>query len=342
MWLRIAAVWLVLSSGILEPFPSEVIAEIKAFFTSVDRQYRGLIAGIIGALLTGAIAWIALRTNAAVNIRNKRVDVIMHCNMRYDDLYKLRMEIEDLRRSRDVKTADYEAFRTDRIKSYFRRYWGLKSDQLDYWLAGYVDPETLSSWFMSTADALAENGPMIGGVGYREHLVEMQTSHKIVNQRLIEMVDFLIDYIGYIAEKSEKYAAILHYIRLVENEETALIAKLARNDHNRLRASEFSRTLRDDYLEKYEKYAPSGLILRLRRLALAAYRRARTLRLSITTLLLGDTIGIFKTALRDQYATVNAHLCDKEGKEMQRQQAIVATAVPFGPSLAGIAPPPSN
>ena len=90
--------------------------------------------------LTALVAWMALRTNAAVNIRNKRIDVILHCNARYDELYKLRNEID---KEDNIKKKQYL------LDSYFRRYWGLQSDQIDYWLAGYVDPETMASWIAS-------------------------------------------------------------------------------------------------------------------------------------------------------------------------------------------------
>jgi hypothetical protein len=321
MWLRIAAVGLIFASGILEPLLSKFVGVASNGYRAADTTFPGLIGGIIGALVTGTIAWIALRTNAAVNIRNKRVDVIIHCNMRYDELYKLRLEIEDVRRPAEVSDSDHETFRQGRIKSYFRRYWGLKSDQLDYWLAGYVDPETLSSWFMSTSDALAEGGPEIGGVGYRQHLDEMKTSHKIVNQRLIEIVDFMIDYIGYITEKSEKYAVILQYIRLIENEEKALIAKLARNDHSRLHVSEFSRTLRDDYLAVYEKLSPSGFMLRLRGLVLRAYRYVRMLRRNMIARLLGDTMDRFKVALEVAYPKIKKNLLIKEERKASEKLA---------------------
>lgn len=116
----------------------------------VQKKFPNLPAAIAGAIITAGIAWIALRTNAAVNIRNKRMDVILHCNNRYDDLYKLRHEIEK------------DGAGSDQILSYFRRYWGLQSDQIDYWLAGYIDPETMASWVVSLTGSLEPDSKLSG------------------------------------------------------------------------------------------------------------------------------------------------------------------------------------
>jgi hypothetical protein len=43
-----------------------------------------------------------------------------------------------------------------RVKSYYARFWGLKSDQFDYWLADVVDIETFSNWCFMTMKAFCD------------------------------------------------------------------------------------------------------------------------------------------------------------------------------------------
>lgn len=69
---------------------------------------------------------------ASVNRRNKTMDVVIACSKMYDDL------------RRDMRVAPVEDTAADPAS--WRRYWGLKNDQFDFWLAGYVDPETICSW----------------------------------------------------------------------------------------------------------------------------------------------------------------------------------------------------
>ncbi len=103
---------------------------------SVLVKYAPLITAPI-FLASALVALFAVRVNVMVNIRNKRADTILHCNNRYDELYKFKLE---------VKESEDE----DRVHAYYARYWGLKSDEFDYWLAGLVDIETFTNWLFVT------------------------------------------------------------------------------------------------------------------------------------------------------------------------------------------------
>lgn len=222
---------------------------ISTFYDSFETYYGSLnnaLPGLPAALATGAVAWVAFRTNAAVNIRNKRADVIIHCNNRYDEIYKLKIEIEsnidDPERSKEIPYLR---------KAYFRRYWGLKSDQLDYWFAGYVDPETISSWFMSVVDDLSVASktrrlPRVGGVTYRESWKEVRGNHEAINIRLVEIVENIVNKISIIEERTHKYAALLALMDRIENKESKLISELRRDSHSRFKIDELPETL-DEY-----------------------------------------------------------------------------------------------
>lgn len=88
-----------------------------------------------------------------INRRNKRADTIIHCNNRYDELYKLRISIREM--SGDA--------RANAVRAYYARFWGLKSDQFDYWLAGLVDIHTFFDWYASTLRNFKENKLLVEG-----------------------------------------------------------------------------------------------------------------------------------------------------------------------------------
>jgi len=67
-------------------------ADIRVFYQNGDRLDAPLISAILAAAAS-IIAIIALIVNSSVNLRNKRLDVTIHCNTRYDDIYKTRGEI---------------------------------------------------------------------------------------------------------------------------------------------------------------------------------------------------------------------------------------------------------
>lgn len=92
------------------------------------------ISGNTLTLTTIVLAYMGGYSAAQINRKNKIADVVMHCMERYDAVAATKAHI----------TNEQEAF------FYFRRYFGLKSDQFDYWLSGLVDAENISSWFFST------------------------------------------------------------------------------------------------------------------------------------------------------------------------------------------------
>jgi len=96
---------------------------------------------------TSVAAWIGLNLNIKINRRNKRADAIIHCNNRYDEIYRYKLTLFDSKDSRA-------------IKSYFARYWGLKSDEFDYWLAKLIDIETFINWLYLTVKAFQESEPL--------------------------------------------------------------------------------------------------------------------------------------------------------------------------------------
>lgn len=105
---------------------------------------------IFGAV-AAAIALISVRENIRIHKRNKRADAIFHCNARYDDLYKFKISIRELPKAQQDNA----------VESYYFRYWGLKSDEFDYWLADLIDADTFSNWSFLTLKAFKKNHPIV-------------------------------------------------------------------------------------------------------------------------------------------------------------------------------------
>lgn len=111
------------------------------FMTKVDAASIGDWAQAFAAVLALPVVEYArksLRENRRIAVLNKRADVIMHCAERYDELYRDR---QSLKREGNDEFGSL---------MYYNRYWGLKSDQIDYYIAGWIDPDTLRSWLYST------------------------------------------------------------------------------------------------------------------------------------------------------------------------------------------------
>jgi hypothetical protein len=104
----------------------------------------GFIATVLAAVLGLFVAGFTVRRTALINLRNKRVDVAIHCNTRYDQTHAEKIRIKSQKATRQ------EAY------AYYARFWGLKSDQFDYWLADVVDIETFSNWCFMTMKSFSE------------------------------------------------------------------------------------------------------------------------------------------------------------------------------------------
>lgn len=223
------------------------------FYKSVDAKFTGLAPNAFGALIAGVVALFVLRANVGIGLRNKRVDVILHCNLRYDELYRLRKEVEELKVS---KSEEGRALAVKLEEIFFIRYWGLKSDQFDYWLSGYVDPENIVSWSMSTVDHLENSQEGGQGLDYKASLPKMRESHRVTNQRFVDLIQFTEEFVIPIRPIKSRYAAVLQYLNTVEHDERGLIAQITRNSSMRLSVSQFAGTLRPAYMKRFDIFSP--------------------------------------------------------------------------------------
>ena len=243
-------------------------------------------SALLGAIIAAFIAIIALRINSGVNLRNKRVDIIDHCNSRYLDLYKLRITLiaDDKELKRKIENAvnlsgdDTRKIQIDLARyfndeaSYFKQYWGLKSDQFDYWLAGYIDHETIASWTMQMADSLAHHGIGETPLDYRKNLLEMRIGHEVINPRFVRLVKFVFIYIGPIKNRQVAFLVLLHYLRIIEKGYVRLIDKLSKSSFGRLYIAEYAEALTDEDRRQYMDLSPQITVLQWRSKILRLWR----------------------------------------------------------------------
>lgn len=182
------------------------IALARALFADLTDPIMWFVAHahyflpLLAAIFAAAFAY-------RVNVRNKRFDVILSCNTRYDVLYQDRVSINDEAGPQSLQ-----------VKQYFRRYWGLKSDQLEYWLAGGVDPQTFANWFHSTIRSFS-NISRVGGLSYIESWQVEKLDLDIANSSFVDFVDHLLRISQSGMSPDTKYASLLVAMDSIERRE---------------------------------------------------------------------------------------------------------------------------
>lgn len=149
-------------------------------WTAVAQSAQIITPFILSASATAG--WLAISANIKISRFNKRSDIIMHCNLRYDQIYQLKTNI-----------ISHETIANGIVNDYYSRYWGLKSDQFDYWLSDLVDPDTFVSWFYSTAKSFQENS-YIGGMSFEQGWIKIgQQNNRHVNFLFNSFIIKIID-----------------------------------------------------------------------------------------------------------------------------------------------------
>lgn len=201
------------------------------------------------------------KENIAINRRNKRADAIMHCNSRYDELQKLKISIADLR-GQAQKTA---------VVSYYARYWGLKSDEFDYWLAGLIDIETFCNWNALTLKAFKANAELAKGDRDSDFIrgwAELgKQDNAVPNPWFSEFTEELLKISADDGLTSAGFDEMLNVIEVVEMKSEEFRVKLRNNmtvgqyraNREKYKKLGLSRDIRDsaEYKEQLRKYKDS-------------------------------------------------------------------------------------
>lgn len=92
----------------------------------------------------------AIHEQSRSESQTRNLQTLLHCGTRYQFIEETRLKFRYAPRSLRFQFAG-------RAGALYRNYWTLKSDQLDYWLSGYVDHDSFLTWNMSTLRHLMKN-----------------------------------------------------------------------------------------------------------------------------------------------------------------------------------------
>jgi hypothetical protein len=116
---------------------------------------------------------------------NRSIQTVIHCNQRY---HELTTEIRSCLNSEDGDQAFHYVM---------TKYWSLKSDQFDYWLAGFVDHDAFFTWFSSACKHFAADDGLWPGRSFRDGWKIGRAYHQGINPWFVRFIDCL--------EKSHKF-----------------------------------------------------------------------------------------------------------------------------------------
>jgi hypothetical protein len=102
----------------------------------------GIVAGIGTVFYTAK----AVRSGAEVGRMGQRLDCLMHCNERYDEIYKMKIRL--IAETNEENSEREEKKISEFFSSYYSRFWGLQADQFDYWINGWIDNDTVFGWWL--------------------------------------------------------------------------------------------------------------------------------------------------------------------------------------------------
>lgn len=164
--------------------------------------------------ITLVLAYLASYSAARINRKNKIADVVMHCIDRYDAIARDKMSI---------RTKDEAA-------GYMRRFFGLKSDQFDYWLSGMVDAENISSWTYSVLNSFEARksvwyweGEVEKHMTLEEGWEAARKSHLAANVAFVGLMDTTLRIAKEEKPKREKYLALISELVDIEKRERDFI-----------------------------------------------------------------------------------------------------------------------
>lgn len=146
-------------------------------------QHPGPVANVAIGIATGLIAVLGFLVAARINLKNKTVDCVMHCNLRYESLYSDKSRLAGAYLNSRDDPAKRESVE-EQVRHYYNRFWGLKSDQFDYWLSGFIDPETMCGYFFSVVRSFQADGSdtepnhPFSNASFRKRWFEGQVHHR--------------------------------------------------------------------------------------------------------------------------------------------------------------------
>lgn len=169
--------------------------------------------------------YLAIENTTWIEIRNKRMDVLIHCIKRYEDLTSNRQPFEE-----DGPLTPVE-------ESYFRRLWAIKREQIDFWIDGFVAPEALIDWFMGDVDYFSGRNASVPEIRYRQGWDFVKTKHSFISDEFMKIIDHIADEICCVEHKenrSRQKALLFCHFQDLEMKEAAKIRRRRADGTGRL------------------------------------------------------------------------------------------------------------
>lgn len=200
----------------------------------------------------------AMQLSARIGVENQTSNAILSFSQRYDELYKFRADISALeaRLKREAEGSVERGFidteLKDATKMFYRRYWGLQADQLNHWLRGYVDPDTICNWLLSAAFHLKRD-EKVGGLPYQQGWALVKDQHEQTNHNLFVFAKSMLPEAGYLDEHpNQTLARIIVLLQRMEINEDRYIRMSSSNYQHRNRMDDYIPTLRTELINAVE------------------------------------------------------------------------------------------
>jgi len=168
-------------------------------------------------------------------VRNKRMDVLIHCIHRYEELTSKRPKFNP------------HGPLSPEEKAYFRRLWAIKREQIDFWIDGFVEPGALLSWFMGDVDYFSgRNAATITRTRYRLGWADVRDSHGFINDEFKSLIDAIANRVAHwdhLNDRKRQEALLFCLLQRLERRERKSIKRRRGNGMGRIWFKELRGTL---------------------------------------------------------------------------------------------------
>lgn len=163
-----------------------ILRTLRSYF----ERFAVLIAIVEAALIYYAYFVETPRENRAL----KTIDVQMHCNSRWADLFKERLEIEQMvqnsstaRNQKAVKAEIDQA-----TAEYYRQFWSLQNDQFYYYEEGFLPESLYLDWVQERMSEFSAD-KSVGGVTFSQGWKSYSSDFTQPPPQFIEFTNFLAE-----------------------------------------------------------------------------------------------------------------------------------------------------
>lgn len=153
----------------------------------------------------------AAKESIAANREMKSIDVLMHCNMRYEAIYDMREGIVDLKYKEDSSDPD-----SRKVSAYYIKYWMLQADEHEYFSSKFLKAETIVIWAYSKISRF-KSGENIGGLTLEDSWKKIGLKY---NKESIDFIRFINSLIELSREPKQDPSRVLDIVHATVRKES--------------------------------------------------------------------------------------------------------------------------